>query len=81
MSLDESSELAEPADVAAARGRHGGRRPGAGRKPELADPVRFTVDIEADDFSGLEAVASQRGVSRGAIVREAIRAYVARKRR
>jgi metal-responsive CopG/Arc/MetJ family transcriptional regulator len=43
------------------------------------DPVRFTVDIEETDFAQVKALAAERGVSRGKIVRDAIRAYVTRR--
>jgi hypothetical protein len=67
--------------MAAKKSKHGGRRPGAGRPPELVDPVRFTLDIDGADFSGVKALASERGVSKGTVVREAIRAYVVRRRK
>jgi hypothetical protein len=71
-------------DVAARRktkGTLGGWRPGAGRKPELKDPARFTLDFEGADFAALETLARERGVSVASVVREAAREYVARRRR
>jgi len=63
------------------KGTWGGWRANAGRKPELVKPVRFTVDIEEQDFTALEVLAAKDGISRGAAVREAIRAYVARRQK
>lgn|GEM_PF-4070780 len=63
------------------KGSWGGWRPKAGRKPELVNPVRFTVDIEGQDFTALEALAAKDGISRGAAVREAIRGYLARRQK
>ena len=79
MSLDYSSGPMQAESVSAKKSKRGGKRPGAGRKPELVDPVRFTVDVELADFGGVEALATERGVSRGSVVREAIHIYVARR--
>ena len=38
----------------------GGKRPGAGRKPVLKDPVTTTADLERDDVDYLETIASKR---------------------
>ncbi len=59
----------------------GGTRRGAGRKPELEDPVRFTVDFEGPDFDALKAIADERDVSVASLVRESVRRFVARQRR
>ena len=59
----------------------GGARRGAGRKPELEDPVRFTVDFEGPNFDALKAIADERDVSVASLIREAVRRLVARQRR
>jgi hypothetical protein len=83
MSIDESRRMSENFHVGRrkTKGTWGGWRPNAGRKAVLANPVRFTVDIEGHDFAALEALAEECGISRGAAVREAIRAYVTRRRK
>ena len=70
-------------DVAArkTKGTLGGWRPGAGRKPELRDPVRFTLDFEGRDFAFLKAIAEERGVSVASVVREAVAALLKRRGR
>lgn len=59
----------------------GGARPGAGRPRVVQDPVRLTVDYERADFEHLEAIAERRGVSVASVVREAVRTFVARRRK
>ena len=63
------------------KGTLGGWRPGAGRKPELNEPERFTFDLERADFVALEELAEQRGVSKATVVREALRRYLARRKK
>ena len=63
------------------KSRRGGRRPGAGRKPELADPHSFSVTLEGADYAAIAEEGEERGVSLGTVVREAVRGYVARRRR
>ncbi len=63
------------------KGRLGGRRPGAGRKPILREPVSFTGDIERADIEALEAIADERGASLASVVREAVGAYLKRRKR
>ena len=63
------------------KGTWGGRREGAGRKPRLRDGVSFTGRLEMDDFDALETIARERDVSVASLVREAVAAYVKRKRR
>lgn len=61
--------------VATRRGKSrawGGRRPGAGRKSILEDPVRLTFDLERRDFEALEALAMKRGISVAAALRMAV---------
>ena len=57
----------------------GGWRPGAGRKPELKDPVRITVDLEGPGHQRLRREADKRDVPLSALVREAVRAFLRRK--
>ncbi len=57
----------------------GGWRPGAGRKREIQDPVRITVDLEREDLAALDSAAARRGVRRIALIREAFR-WVLRQR-
>ncbi len=63
------------------KGTCGGWRPGSGRKPELDDPARFTVDVERRDLDAVKAIAERRGVSAGQVVREAVAAFLRRKKR
>ena len=63
------------------KGARGGRRPGAGRKPILEDPVRFTLDIESADFDAIEAIAEDRNVSTASLVRQLVRSYLKRRER
>ena len=81
--LPNQDGLAYPAPVAARRtkGTWGGRRPGAGAKPQLEDAVSFTGDIERPDMDALEAIAEERGVSVASLVRVAVVAFVKRQRR
>ncbi len=81
--LPYSTEPAYDSAVAArkAKSSWGGRRPGAGRKPILKDPVTVTTDVERPDMDALEAIAVERGVSVASLVRAAVAAYVTRQRR
>ena len=63
------------------KGTLGGWRPGAGRKPTLKDAVSFTGDLEREQAEALEAIAEERGVSVASLVREAVAAYVKRRKR
>ena len=63
------------------KGTWGGWRPGAGRKPTLADPVSFTGELERADVDFLETIASKRNVSVASLVRNAVAAYVHRQKR
>ena len=64
-----------------AKSGRGGRRPGAGRKPTLEDPVSLTGDIERADAEALSAIAAQRDVSVASLVRKAVSAFLKRQRR
>jgi hypothetical protein len=82
--LSESSDSGyDDSDVAgrkAAKG-WGGKRPGAGRKRVLKDPVTTTADLERADVDSLAAIGIKRGVSVASLVRAAVAAYVKRQRR
>jgi hypothetical protein len=60
------------------KGSWGGRRPGAGRKPVLKDPVSVTLDLEGSDFERLKAFAEARDTSVAALVRRAVQAHLKR---
>src|SRR5262245_5436919 len=63
------------------KGTWGGFREGAGRKPELHDARRYSLDFEGPQMEALEEIAEERGVSVATIVREACAKYLARRRR
>ena len=63
------------------KGKRGGWRPGSGRKPILDDPVSFTGSFERADIEALDEIAEERGVSVASLVREAVSAYLARRKR
>jgi hypothetical protein len=63
------------------KGTLGGWRPGAGRKPTLREPVSFTGDVERADMEALEAIAEEKGVSVASLVREAVKAFLRRRRK
>jgi hypothetical protein len=81
--LSESSRGNYHPPVAARKAKSGwgGRRPGAGRKPILKDPVTVTNDIERADIEVLEAIAEERDVSVASLIRKAVTTYVKRHRR
>jgi hypothetical protein len=58
--------------VAAKKGKHGGFRPGSGRKPILSDPKAIKVSLDGELHDRLTEAAQERGTSVGALVREAI---------
>ncbi len=63
------------------KGTRGGWRPGAGRKPTMKDPVSFTGDVERADMDALEAMAEKRVVSVASLVRDAVKAFLKRRRK
>ena len=56
----------------------GGRRPGAGRKPELEDAVSVTADLEREDLEALRAIAKRRSEPVAALIRLAVRGFIKR---
>jgi hypothetical protein len=56
----------------------GGRRDGAGRKREVRDPRRLTIDLESPDYAALETIASEADRSVASVVREAVAEYLRR---
>jgi hypothetical protein len=59
-----------------AKGGRGGRRAGAGRKPDLKEPVSVTLWVEKADLERVQAEAERRAVSSAAVIREGLRAYL-----
>ena len=54
----------------------GGRRPGAGRKPTLKDPVTLSVKIEAEVSDALVDLAAKKGLSFSEYVRKVLASHV-----
>ena len=67
--------------VAAKKGRHGGSRPGSGRKPILSDPKAIKVSLDSETYDHLAEVAEQRETSIGALVRDAIEKHFPKRQR
>jgi len=63
------------------KGRRGGARAGAGRKPTLKDRAGLSVQLDGDAFERLAEIAQERDVSMGCVVREAVAEYLIRKRK
>jgi hypothetical protein len=59
---------------------HGGWREGAGRKPFLNGAERLSVSLEEPEYKAVERLAEKRGVSIASVIREAVKAYVAKRR-
>ena len=53
--------------------KHGGARPGAGRKPVHVDPVLIAARMSRALCQKLDAFAAAKGMSRSAALAEAIR--------
>jgi hypothetical protein len=67
--------------VAAKKGKHGGFRPGSGRKPILSDPKAIKVSLDGELHDRLTEAAQERGTSVGALVREAIAKHLPKRQR
>ena len=63
------------------KGAVGGARPGAGRKPILQNRVGLTVQFDGDVYERLAELADEHEQSIGALVREAVAAYLVRRRK
>ncbi len=63
------------------KGSVGGARPGSGRPALFEERQGLTVQLERTDYDALGALADARGVSIGTVVREAVAAYLARRRK
>ena len=59
----------------------GGKRANSGRKQVMEDPVSFTAELERPELEALKAIAKDRSVSAGSLVREAVRRFLARQNR
>jgi hypothetical protein len=59
----------------------GGFREGAGRKRVLKGATTLSVILEASDYKAVEKLAEKRGVSFASVVREAVKAYMARQKK
>jgi hypothetical protein len=63
------------------KGSWGGFREGSGRKSELQEPHRYSMDFEAPQMKALSEIAEEEGVSIATVIREACAQYITRKRR
>ena len=63
--------------------QHGGKRPGAGRKPANPEGATMTLTVTVPEslVTSLDAIADNEGWNRSRAATEAIRAYVKRKSR
>jgi predicted DNA-binding ribbon-helix-helix protein len=69
-----------PMTPPAKKATHGGRREGSGRKPFLKGAERLSISLEAADYEALERLAQRRDDSIAAVIRDAVKAYLARRR-
>ena len=60
------------------KSKRGGRRPGAGRKPTLKDPVTLSIKIEAEVSDALVELAENEGVTYSEYIRYVLATHVSR---
>ncbi len=66
--------------VAARKSRRGGFRPGSGRKPILSEPKAIKVSLDGETYDRLADAAEKREISMAGLVREAVEAYLTKRR-
>ena len=76
----EITVIGSPSMPAKRKSRVGGAREGAGRKPILRDARPLTITLDGPDYEAVARLAEKRGASLGAVVREAVKTYVARRK-
>ena len=84
MKVPQSNYFAYPhLGVAAKKAKNGrgGRRPGAGRKPVLKDPVAFTGVLERKVRDVLAKRSRQRGIPLAVLIRDVLTASASRRGR
>jgi hypothetical protein len=67
--------------VAKRKRKHGGRRPGAGRKPVLDDPAGLFVSLEREHLEALQAEAAEAGITVPELVRRLVAKHLTRRTR
>ena len=78
---DTITDLDYSKSMVAKKGKHGGFRPGSGRKPILSDPKAIKVSLDGELHDRLTEAAQERGTSVGALVREAIAKHLPKRQR
>ena len=78
---DTITEIGYSAVMVAKKGKHGGARPGSGRKPILNEPKAIKVSLDGSTYDRLAEAAEERETSIGGLVRDAIESYLPRLRR
>jgi len=68
-------------EVVAKKGKHGGFRPGSGRKRILNNPKAIKVSLDGETHDRLTEAAQEREISIGALVREAIEKHLPKRGR
>jgi hypothetical protein len=83
MIIRERFKMLEYRPMAAKRKKsgRGGRREGAGRKRILDGARTLSVTLEEADYEAVERLAETRSVSFASVVREAVKAYTARRKK
>ena len=67
--------------VVAKKGKHGGFRPGSGRKRILNNPKAIKVSLDGETYDHLTEAAQECEISIGALVREAIEKHLPKRGR